>query len=169
MSTLTGQWYKAEDTPLNDTDQVGGAIDLANPMTGLLSELFEVGRSKALGQGYYDRFRKIFFRNEGNDVSEAVAFFQKLQHIDQLRFAFEKSADDTSTNSATMPAGYVAGDFESPVGLIEATGGIGQIPPDGTLTGLESVGMWVWQRIPEGLSPETGTLGVVRIAGNVAP
>ena len=169
MSTLTGQWYKAEHSPKDATSQVGGGIDVSSPMTGFLGELFEVGRSRALGQGAYDRFRKIFFRNEGNDLSDAVAFFQSLQHIDQLRFAFEQGTDDTSTDSETMPSAYAEADFISPVGLIEATGGIGQIPPSGALTGYGSIGMWVWQRIPEGLSAETGTLGVVRIAGNVAP
>lgn len=159
---ITGQWFKAEYTPQDETSQVGGDPDYGAPMTGFLGELFEMGRSPALGEGAYYRYRKVFFQNQGNDISSGLAFFQSLQHIDQLKFAFEKASGDTATDSETMPAGYVEDDFTCPVGLGFATG-------FGTLTGLGALGMWVRQRVPEGLTSETGTLGVIRIAGVVAP
>lgn len=165
MSTLTGTWLKAEFFPHDAVSIVGGAIGL-DPFTGLLSEAFEVGKSKALGRGSYERYRKIFFRNDGNDVDDAVAFFQTVQHLDQIRFAFEKVASDTSVDSATMPAGYTTGDFVSPVGLIDAE----PFPvAKNPLVTAGTIGFWLMQRIPEGLSPETGAVATLRIAGDVAP
>jgi len=162
---ITGEWYKSEYFPHDATSIVGGGrgTDL---LTGLLSEVFEPGKSKMLGRGTYERFRKIFFLNEGNEISDAVAFWADLQHIGQLRFAFEKVADDTSTDSATMPAGYTSGNFLWPVGLIDAV----ECPNGGViLAATGEVGFWIMERIPEGLSPETGAIGKLRLAGDVAP
>lgn len=164
MSTLTGQWFKSTLSPKDRTSTVGGSRS-TNPLTGLLSEVFEVAKSKMLGRGSYETYRKIFFLNEGNAISDAVMFWADLQHSDQLRFAFEKTVGDTSTNSATMPSGYVSGDFMAPVGLIDAE----NIPLNPIPATTGTVGVWIMQRIPDGLSPETGALGRLRIAGDVAP
>jgi len=159
---ITGAWYKAANSPLDATSPVGGGIDVTSPLTGYLSELFEQGVSNLLGQGDYVRYRKIFFKNEGgNSLSQAKAFFEVLQHIDQLKFAFEKSPGDSSANSETMPTGYVTGDFVGPVGYVEGTG-----IPGGIVTGGGgTLGFWLEQRIQPGLSLETGALGRIGLGG----
>jgi len=162
---ITGEWFKSEYFPHDATSIVGGARG-TDPLTGLLGEVFEAGKSKMLGRGTYERFRKIFFLNEGNEISDAVAFWADLQHIGQLRFAFEKTPGDTSDNSATMPDGYTSGDFVCPVGLIDAVG----CPNGGVIPAATGeVGIWIMERIPEGLSSETGGIGRLRLAGDVAP
>lgn len=164
MATLTGQWFKSTLFPKDRVSTVGGTRS-STPLTGLLGEVFEAAKSRMLGRGSYETFRKIFFLNQGNEISDAVAFWGDLQHADQLRFAFEKTPGDTSVNSATMPSGYVSGDFTAPIGLIDAK----PVPtnPVPALTG--QIGFWIMQRIPDGLSPETGALGRLRVAGDVAP
>lgn len=164
MATITGEWYKAQYSPLNRTSIVGGSRS-SSPLTGLLGELFETGKSKMLGRGSYETFRKLFFLNRGNALSDAVVFWSDLQHADQLRFAFEKTPGDTSTNSATMPSGYTTGDFFSPIGLIDAE----DVPTNPIPATTGEIGLWLMLRIPDGLSPETGALGRLRIAGDVAP
>lgn len=162
---ITGAWYKSENFPYDDESLVGGARS-EDLLTGLLSEVFEPGKSKMLGRGTYERFRKIFFLNEGNEITDAVLFWADLQHIGQLRFAFEKEPGDTSVDSATMPEGYTSGDFVWPVGLIDGV----LCPNDGVIPAATGeVGVWIMERIPEGLSPETGAVGRLRLAGDVAP
>jgi hypothetical protein len=158
---IDGRWFKSLSNPADTTGTVGGARS-GTELLGVLGDLFEEGYSPMLGEGPYERFRKIFFLNEGPELSEAKAFFQSLTHIDQLLFAFEKVPGDTSDNVLTMPDGYTEDDFVTPVGLFEGvdTPGGGIIPAN---TG--EVGFWIWQYIPEGLSPETGALGRLRIAG----
>ena len=169
--SITGDWYKSEDCPQDATSLVGGAIDTGAELNGNLDELFELGYSRFLGKTPYQRFRKIFFKNSGNAISEAVVYWQDSENREQLYFAFEKVAGDTSTNSATMPSGYTTGDFYNVIGLeqgvdIPTCPGIsvtGEIP---ALTG--SFGLWVWQYIPNGNPDETGALGTLAIAGVVA-
>jgi len=159
---ITGSWYKAENYPLDNSSLVGGGLDSSSPLTGFLGEYFEPGVSNLLGQGDYLRYRKIFFRNDGGeDLSQAKAFFEVLQHIDQLKFAFEQTPGDTSPDSTQMPSGYVTGDFVGPVGYIDGTG-----VPGGTITGGGgSVGFWLEERIQPGLSLETGALGRIGLGG----
>lgn len=162
---ITGEWFKSEFFPHDRTSVVGGARS-NDLLTGLLNEVFEPAKSRMLGRGTFETFRKIFFLNEGNEISDAVAFWADLQHIGQLRFAFEKVPGDTSDDSATMPDGYTSGDFVWPVGLIDAV----ECPNAGVIVALTGeVGFWIMERIPEGLSPETGGIGRLRMAGDVAP
>lgn len=160
---ITGSWYKAAYTPQDATGLVGGAIETGSPLSGSLSELFEHGYSPFLGRDPYERFRKVFFQNEGgSQITDAVAFWADLEHVEQMKFAFEQTPGDTSTNSATMPAGYATGDFYGSIGLLNAV----DIPSSPIETGA-SVGFWVWQYLPPGLTPETGALARLTVAGNV--
>lgn len=162
--SITGSWYESEFNPADTTGVVGGSRS-ATELSGLLGELFPDGYSPMLGEGPYQRFRKIFFLNEGNEITEAKAFFQAMTHIDQILFAFEKVPGDTTDDTLTMPDGYVEGDFVSPMGLIEGE----TVPPGGIIPATTGeVGFWIWEYIPEGLSPETGALGRLRIAGRVS-
>jgi hypothetical protein len=153
-------WWRAQYHPQDATSIVGGTTGNAQ-ITGLLDEIFESGASKFLGRTPYQRFRKVFVRNEGTEITECVAFWANLQHVEQLGFAFEKVAADTSANSATMPTGYVTGDFYSVVGLEDAVD-----VPGGSLgpTG-DYLGFWIMQTIPNGLTSETGALAQLAIAG----
>ncbi len=163
---LTGTWYRSLSFPQDATSTVGGAIDTGSPVTGNLDEIFELGASRFVGRPVYQRFRKIFFRNEGNAVSEAVAFLQDSQHREQIKFAFEQTTGDTSTNSATMPAGYETGDFYDAIGLEYGV----ELPNSGALAATTGTqGFWLWEYIPDGLSDETGALARLAIAGVVAP
>lgn len=162
--SITGSWYESVSNPSDTVSAVGGARS-ANPLGSLLGDLFEEGYSPILGEGPYERYRKIFFLNEGNEITGAKAFFQSLTHIDQLLFAFEKTPGDTAANVLTIPTGYLEEDFISPVGLLE-----GETVPNGGVIPATTgeVGFWVKLYIPEGLSPETGALGRLRIAGRVS-
>ena len=159
--SITGFWYLSEFNPHNPTGIVGGARG-AVKLVGLLGELFEQGYSPILGEGAYERFRKVYFRNEGSEIAGAKAFFDTLTHIDQLAFAFQKTPGDTSTNILTMPGGYTGGDFTTPIGLPN-----GKDTPHGGIIPANTgeVGFWIREHIPEGLSPETGALGRLRITG----
>ncbi len=160
--SITGSWYHAEYAPQDSTGLVGGGIDEAAPFGGTLSELFEAGASPFLGRPSYERYRKLFFKNEGgNDIEDCVAFWADLEHAEQMKFAFEKSTDDTSTNSVTRPAGYDEADFLNPVGLINASG-----LPSSTIAAGETRAFWIWQELPAGLTAETGALARLAIAGN---
>lgn len=162
MASITGSWYQAEYATTAQTGNVGGAIDEGNAISGLLDEVFPAGASRFLGRPVYEQFRKVYFKNTGNEVTEAVVFWQDLQHVDHMRFAFEQVADDTST-ADTMPAGYVTGDFYGNIGLVN-----GVDVPGGTIAASTGqVGLWIWQRIPNGLPAETGAIATIRIAGVV--
>lgn len=169
--SITGQWYQSVYAPHNATGLVGGAINTSAPITGNLDEVFELGYSRFLGRTPYQRFRKIFFRNTGNGITEAVVYWQDSENREQMFFAFEKSEGDTSTNSATMPSGYTTGDFMNYVGLeqgVEIPAGAGH-PVTGEIpASTGEVGLWIWQYIPNGLSDETGALATISIAGVVA-
>lgn len=161
--SIVGNWYQSEHSPQDATGLVGGAADTGAPLVGALSELFEPGHSPFLGRPSYERFRKVFFKNEGAlGVSDAVAFWADLEHAEQMKFAFAKSASDTTTNSTTMPAGYLTGDFYGNIGLLNGV----DVPTSPIETG-DSAGFWIWQRIAPGLTPETGTLARLSVAGNV--
>lgn len=160
---ITGNWYHATYAPQDATGTVGGSINTGSVLGGTLSEIFEPGASPFLGRPDYERFRKVFFRNEGTlPVNDAVAFWADLEHVEQLKFAFEKTPGDTSTNSATMPSGYATGDFYGNIGLVNAV----DVPSTPIETG-EAVGFWLWQNIPAGLTPETGALARLSVAGSL--
>jgi hypothetical protein len=159
--SITGAWYESTLNPANTSDPVGGARS-ANPLSGLLGELFEDGYSPLLGEGPYIRYRKVFFLNQGSALVDAKAFFHSLTHIDQVSFAFEKTPGDQTVNTLTMPAGYTTGDFSCPVGLVEGI----SIPGGGGVPATTGeVAFWIREYIPEGLSPETGAFARLRIAG----
>jgi len=163
MPDITGAWYIAEDNPADVISQVGGAIDLANPVQETLNELFLVeGYVPYLGQADHIGHRKVFFRNEGNTLTQAVAFWQDLEHAEQYDFAFEKSADDTTTDEATEPAGYLTGDWHNDIGLING------ISLPGDMTGNEALGFWLRRTIPAGISPDTGAFANLAVAGVVS-
>jgi hypothetical protein len=160
---ITATWYRAQMSPQDATSTVGGNIDTGEPISGVLDEIFEPGASRFLGRTPYQRFRKIFFRNEGNEITDAVAFWADSQHVEQMYFAFEQTPGDTSTNSVTMPSGYETGDFYSAVGLINAI----DLPSQTILANTGQVGFWIMQIIPNGLTDETGALASLAIAGIV--
>lgn len=160
---LTGTWYKSASWQTGDSGVVGGAIDTGEPITGLLDEVFPMAASRFVGRPEYERFCKIFFRNEGNAVSDLVFFFADQEHPGQIKFAFEKTPGDTGLSPTGMPSGYSEDDFIEPIGLSETTG------QDGfSLANNESQGLWLWQAIPDGLNSETGALSRLAAAGDVA-
>ncbi len=161
---ITATWYRAINSPTDATSLVGGAIDTGSPLTGSLDELFEPGASRFLGRTPYQRFRKLFFKNQGNQITEAVAFLADSQHREQIYFAFEQTPGDTSANSATMPSGYETGDFYNAIGLSEAI----DLPVATIAATTGEVAFWLMQLIPNGLSDETGALASLAVAGVVA-
>jgi hypothetical protein len=160
MANLNVTWWRAQYHPQDATSIVGGTTGNAQ-LTGVLDEIFEEGASRFLGRTPYQRFRKIFVRNDGDEITDCVAFWADMQHREQLAFAFEQTTGDTSVNSATMPSGYETGDFYSVIGLEDAVD-----VPGGTLgaTG-DYLGFWLMLTIPNGLTSETGCFNRLAIAG----
>lgn len=160
---LTGTWYKSANWQTGLSGVVGGAINTGAALTGLLDEVFPLGNSRFVGRPEYERFCKVFFRNEGNAVSDLVFFFSEQEHPGQVKFAFEKTPGDTGLSPTGMPSGYTEDDFLEPIGLEDTT------DQDGfSLAHNASKGLWLWEQIPDGLNSETGALSRITAAGNVA-
>lgn len=159
---LDGTWYKSANWQTGDSGTVGGSINTGEPLTGLLDEIFPLAASRFIGRPEYERFCKIFFRNEGNAASDMVMFFADQEHPGQITFAFEKTPGDTGASPTGMPSGYTDEDFIEPIGLSETEDQAGF-----SLATNASKGVWLRQVIPDGLNSETGAVSRLAVAGDV--
>lgn len=148
-----------------DTDPVGGNTGNVD-LTGLLDEIFPTTNSDFIGQPTGQFFQKIFIENTGitvgDNISNAKIYFNNVMYPDQVSFAFEKVASDSGDNPTGFPSGYATGDFQTPLGIINAV-----LSPD---TGLDTgaiLGIWLLQKIPPNLTTQTGATATLGIIGEI--
>lgn len=144
------------------TGAIGGAINSSSVLSAGLNSFFPEGVSDYIGQSDRLRFQKIYVKNTGTDtINNLKIFLNNVKHVDQIHIATGTSTD-SGTNSTGYPSGYSNSDFSAPIGIINATG-IG----DGTMTGGESIGIWIKQTISDNLPTETGASTTIGIIGEV--
>lgn len=160
---FTVSFIQPENYPSDDTSTVGGAINSSDTaFDGTIGELFSTSTSGFVGTSDVVRYMKVFIKNTGDEISDFTVFLQSLEYSDQLAFAFEASADDTSTNVLTMPSGYVDGDFTTPVGLDN-----GVQPSSTTVATNGTVAVWLRLTIAAGLTADSSATGVLSVAGTI--
>lgn len=127
----------------------GGAVNLSDPITGGMYEIFGPAVSNFAGGAAHSVYRKIFIRNEdSNTIQDARVFLDNAKYPGQVTIAMEKSASDTSSDPSTAPSGYTGAFVEAD----GQTGAIAKIVGGADLGTNASMGLWLHLEIPAGLA-----------------
>ena len=144
------------------TGAVGGAINSSAVLSATLNSFLPEGVSDYIGQSDRLRLQKIFIKNTGTTtISNPKIFLNNVKHIGQIKIA-TGTLTDSGTNATGYPAGYTAGNFSETIGIINATS-IGT----GSMTGNESISLWIKQAIGDNLPTEIGASTTIGIIGEV--
>ena len=156
-------FYPAEFHNTDSTSgAVGGAINSSAVLSATLNSFLPQGVSDYIGQSDRLRFQKLFVKNTGTTtINNPKIFLNNVKHVGQIKIA-TGALTDSGTNATGYPAGYSAGSFSEPIGIINATS-IGT----GAITGSESIAIWIKQTIGDILPTETGASTTIGIIGEV--
>jgi len=147
--------------PRNDTDINGGAIDLANEITGEMDEVFNDLESEETGGPTYYQYRKVFFKNTSatSNLENAKVWIQSDPE-NQITIALEpiKNGNDQSENRITAPSGYTFHEAPDEANALP-------VPGNGHLENGEAIGAWLKLTLPAGLSPKNNVVLTLKIKG----
>jgi len=146
--TWTLAFYRSASWPdETGTTTNGGAINLSDPITGAMYEVFGAAVSNFAGGQAHSIYRKVFIRNEDSDtIQDAAVFLDNAKYPGQVTIAAEKSGSDTSTDPSTAPATYTFVDADGQTGAIAQIVGGADVAVNG------SMGLWLHLEVPAGLA-----------------
>jgi len=139
-----------------------GSLMATSDQVVAVADFFAVTSEQEPGEtNYY--FRKIWMTNhEAVDILDPEIYFDDCEHPEDITFAREKVADDSTTQPYAMPSGYESSDFVSAVAVEDR---IPLFSDTSDFTAGTDAAIWMRTRAVPGQLADPNAVGRLRLRG----
>lgn len=139
-----------------------GSLLATSDQTVSVADFFSITSEQEPGDtNYY--FRKIWMTNhEAVAILAPEVYFDDCEHPEDITFAREKVADDTTTQPYALPSGYNSSDFISAVAVEDR---VPLFADTSDFSAGDSAAIWMRTRAVPGQLADPNAVGRLRLRG----